>query len=84
MEKSYLRLVVERIPVPVYLAQHYQTFYIRERLECGHEIRQFPYGDPLIAKRRICPHCARAGALPPKKPAQSERDVQVKETFRRA
>jgi hypothetical protein len=69
-----LRRVVERIPVPVYLAAHYVSFYVRELLECGHEVVAQPWGDPLIAKQRLCPKCAQAEMVPPKKPVQSVRE----------
>lgn len=68
MSPRFLRRVTERVPVPIYLAQHYQTFYIRETLECGHKLIVYPQGDPLIAKWRTCPQCA-VISLPEKKPA---------------
>lgn len=77
MSPSPLRRVTERIVVPVYLAQHYTTFYIRERLDCGHELHVFPQGDPLTARARICPQCCLLSRT--KKPARSERaPVQAK------
>jgi hypothetical protein len=47
-----------------------RTFYsICEMLECGHRFEsEVLLADPLIAKHRICQQCARAVALPPKKP----------------
>lgn len=74
MSSRFLRRVTERVPVPVYLAQQYTTFHIRETLECGHVLITYPQGDPLIAKYRTCPECAQASvALPPKKPPQPVR-----------
>jgi hypothetical protein len=49
-----------------------QTHYtVSEVLECGHRFESLTLlGDPLTAKRRVCPACEQLIALPPKKPAQ--------------
>ena len=63
-----LRRVIARTPKPVYLEQHYSTFYVVEELECGHQLVIHPQSDPLIATRRACLNCqAVAELLPPKK-----------------
>jgi hypothetical protein len=51
--------VMERIPIPVYLADRYCVVRIVETLECGHKQDAFAYSDPLTAKYRICRACAR-------------------------
>jgi hypothetical protein len=69
--RTFLRRVIERIPVATYQSERYCTIHIREKLECGHEHIAYPSGDPLIARSRICATCARASIpveLPPKKP----------------
>ena len=74
-----LRRVVHRSPHAVYIADHYSTFYILEKLECGHQVTIFPQSDPLTAKRRRCLKCeAIAMELPPKKPSQSEHALPIK------
>ncbi len=73
VKRKFLRRVMERIPVATYQSERYCTIHIREILECGHEHLAYPYGDPLIARSRICATCARASLsvpdLPPKKPS---------------
>ena len=72
-----LTKVVERIVKPVYLAQHYHTFYVLEVLECGHRQVAYPQGDPLIAKYRVCSECVKGcgeGVLA-RKPPRSVRSI---------
>lgn len=51
--------VLERIVRPVYLAEHYHTFYVEEVLECGHRQIAYPQGDPLVARYRVCFECVK-------------------------
>lgn len=77
-----LRLVTLRTPKAYRPHDHvpeYLLVYVVETLECGHTLTVYPQGDPLIAKRRICRACQgllNSSVLPPKKPVQSEKDVQ--------
>lgn len=64
-EKSVLRLVVSRKPVPYCSfperedALDFLGAYVLETLECGHRVEQFfnPPVESLIAKRRRCAQC---------------------------
>jgi len=62
--RSFLKQVVQR---------DIRTFFsISEMLECGHSFESLTLlADPLTAKHRVCPKCAQAAALPPKKPVTS-------------
>jgi hypothetical protein len=70
-----LRLVTLRTPKAHRPHDHvpdYILVYVVETLECGHSLTVYPQGDPLIAKRRLCPACEELiSALPPKKPCKS-------------
>lgn len=59
----YLRRVSHR-----FVRTHYT---ISEMLECGHRFESLVLlTDPLTAKWRTCPQCAKQVALPEKKPVQ--------------
>ena len=59
-----------------------KTFYtISEVLECGHRFDGLTLlADPLVAKYRSCPACAKAIQFPPKKAPQSEKEVRDRQS----
>lgn len=77
--RAPLRLVVRRKPVGFFrhpdrmdLGEYNIGVYIREVLECGHQLEIVPHDlEPLIARRRRCQECLDAEALPLKKPVRS-------------